>query len=130
MHIELDFQAMTAQLVAEYLHPLIVQSFDMGSYQTLDNGNVLTGWGTFPGITEWTENGTIVLDIQTGPFSDGQRGISPVYLTFQMEWVDMPPRGPPIATDNATKKVYASWNGATEVTPWSLLSISLRSHVL
>ncbi|KAH8694810.1 ASST-domain-containing protein [Ilyonectria robusta] len=127
--VELDYDAMTAQLLGEFRHPQKVSSGSQGSVQALKNGNFLVGWGLNPGFTEHFPNGTVVMDVQRGAFPK-VAGVEPgadmtVYRAWKMNWVGRPQWGPDIAsvsqnnmTTNAT--FYVSWNGNTEVDRWEV----------
>ncbi|KAH7134798.1 ASST-domain-containing protein [Dactylonectria estremocensis] len=67
--VELDYESMTVRLLDEFYHPQKVSSGSEGSVQALKNGNFLVGWGLNPGFTEHLPNGTIVMDVQQGPFA-------------------------------------------------------------
>lgn len=126
LHLELDYEAMTARVLQEYYHPDRINSAAMGGMTTLKNGNVFMGWGYNPSYTEFAPDGSTVLSFS--------RGIAPkhlpdmfAYRAYKGNWVGQPPWPPSIAidrytesTDNAT--VYLSWNGATEVSTWAIVS--------
>lgn len=125
LHLKLDFDRMTARVVAAYPHPLSVQAAAMGGYQTLPgSGNILAGWGMVPSITEHRKDGRNVMDLQLSPFSSiASRGGAWIYRAYQMDWVGKPTWDPALVADEATNKAYVSWNGATEVASWQLVSI-------
>jgi len=89
----------------------------MGSVQHLPNGNVLVGWGTDPAVTEFTADGTAVYEatrVGTGS-----------YRAYRSPWTAQPETLPDLAAvpgNGSTMQVYASWNGATEVTKWRFLT--------
>ncbi|MDQ1582969.1 MAG: hypothetical protein QOF36_1023 [Microbacteriaceae bacterium] len=88
----------------------------MGSFQVLDNGNVLVGWGTDPTVTEFAADGRAVYQADLG-------GIA--YRAYKSGWKASPTTAPDIAVraaDGGNMRVYASWNGATEVARWRILS--------
>jgi hypothetical protein len=87
----------------------------MGSMQLLGNGNVLIGWGTDPAVTEFTAAGKAVYEATLG-------GIS--YRSYRHEWSAQPTTKPDIAAriEGGRMRVYASWNGATDVKSWRVLS--------
>jgi hypothetical protein len=88
----------------------------MGSVQLLGNGNVLVGWGTDPYVTEFTAEGEAVYQARLG-------GIS--YRASKSVWHATPSTVPDIAVvamDATTSRVYASWNGATNVAKWRILA--------
>jgi hypothetical protein len=89
----------------------------MGSVQVLGNGNVLVGWGTDPAVTEFTAAGKAVYEATLG-------GIS--YRSYRHEWTAHPTTVPDIAvrSEGDGMRVYASWNGATQVKTWRFLASS------
>ncbi|KAF7542553.1 hypothetical protein G7Z17_g11480 [Cylindrodendrum hubeiense] len=127
--VELDYDAMTVQLIEEFYHPQQVSSGSEGSVQALRNGNFLVGWGLNPGFTEHLPNGTVVMDVQRGALPN-VAGVEPdvnmtVYRAWKMNWVGRPQWGPDIAsvsqhnmTANAT--IYVSWNGNTDIDRWEV----------
>lgn len=123
LHLRLNFDDpsnYTAEIVHEYYHPMGIAAWAMGGFQKLPNGNVLVGWGTTPAITEYTEDGDIVLDLQVGPWSAAYHNQQPVYRAWTMNWTASPQWLPDIAA--ADGKAYVSWNGATEVDSWDIVS--------
>lgn len=124
LHLRLDYDAMTAEVVREYFHPRSLQSIATGSYAALGSGNVLIGWGSQPAVTEFRGD-AVVMDLQNAPLSPGERwGEIGPYRAFKMDWVGRPTWGPSIAFDGGT--VYLSWNGATEVESWVVVSAAPR----
>lgn len=120
--MRLDYKAMTAEVVREDFHPASLQAFAMGSYVALDSGNTLIGWGTQPAITEFRGD-SVVMDVQTGPLTSRVffgEGNGP-YRAYKMDWVGRPSWGPSIAFQDGA--VYLSWNSATEVESWVVVSL-------
>ncbi|KAH8734145.1 ASST-domain-containing protein [Ilyonectria robusta] len=127
MAVRLNFENMTVSLVAEYAHPQSVQSGSMGSFQALDaegvaNGNLVVGWGSNPGVTEYTQDGKCVMDIQFGAYSPGYKFGHTVssYRAFKGDWIGRPTTDPDLSTNWAAHEIYVSWNGATEVRSWAV----------
>ena len=94
-----------------------------GSLQALSNGNVLIGWGTDPFVDEYDADGAHVLGIEG-------LGVAS-YRAFRNPWTAVPATDPDIAVAPAGSSihVYASWNGATEVRSWRVLSGSDESNL-
>jgi hypothetical protein len=105
---------MTATLVQEYAYDGHLGTA-MGSTQVLTGGNVLVGWGTVPAATEFTAAGDPVWQATLG-------GIS--YRAYRHEWTAHPTTAPAVAakTERGGVRVFASWNGATEVRRWRVLA--------
>lgn len=87
----------------------------MGSLQPLSGGNALVGWGTDPAVTEFTAAGEPVWEAGLG-------GIS--YRAYRHEWTARPVTAPSVAAkkEGDGTRVFASWNGATEVKTWRVLA--------
>ncbi|MGB0097929.1 MAG: arylsulfotransferase family protein [Solirubrobacteraceae bacterium] len=107
----------TARVTAAYRHPSPLVTVAMGSVQPLPNGNVLVGWGSQPHISEFTADGSAVSE---AVLASGQQS----YRAFRLPWKGSPTDVPAIAvhpdetTGNPT--IYASWNGATDITHWQV----------
>jgi hypothetical protein len=100
-----------------YTHqpPLLAQY--TGSVQVLRNRDVLVGWGSEPYLTEFAPDGTVRLDLR---FAAGGGS----YRALRFPWSGRPTTKPAaVAFQNAgSPLLYVSWNGATEVTAWQLLT--------
>jgi Arylsulfotransferase (ASST) len=109
-----------ATLVHEYLHSPPTLASSQGSVQILPDGNVFVGWGSKPYFSEYTPRGTQI-------FSGSFRSPVASYRAYRFAWYGAPLQPPAIAVRPATAgedDVYASWNGATQVASWQLLSSS------
>ena len=112
MIIDIDETAKTATLKQEFTHDRHLGTA-MGNLQTLPNGNILVGWGTDPAVTEFTPSGDPVYEAKLG-------GIS--YRALRHEWTAHPATRPALAVQTAGSnvRIFASWNGATEVSHWRI----------
>ncbi|KAK5173554.1 uncharacterized protein LTR77_002235 [Saxophila tyrrhenica] len=93
-----------------------------GSYQMdVGNGNGFIGYGTVPVVREFGSDGKLLWQGQFGDYSAVM-----CYRGFKMEWHGTPKNWDPIALiENPrihTPRVYASWNGATEITGWAVFA--------
>jgi hypothetical protein len=115
--LELDSAARTVTLAHSYQHPTPLVSAAMGSMQALPNGHLLIGWGTQPYASEFAADGTLVTDAR---MPKGEQS----YRAYRLPWRGAPQEPPAIAATHdagsGAATVYASWNGATEVTRWEL----------
>lgn len=115
--LDVDSAGRTVRLRRAYTHPKPLLAVAMGSVQILPDGRVLVGWGSQPYASEFLANGTIVFD---AAMAAGQQS----YRTLRLPWRGTPTDRPAIAVvrDPATgaRRLFASWNGATEVTHWRL----------
>jgi Arylsulfotransferase (ASST) len=114
--LDVDERAMKATLLRQYTHPGIL-SGSQGSMQLLPNGNVFVGWGEVPRVSEFHHSGHIVFDAVLGKKYES-------YRAFRLPWTGRPADAPAIALTGAGRNTtaYASWNGATEVHAWQLLT--------
>jgi hypothetical protein len=115
MVLRLDEKNMRAKLVHTYVHDPPILAVDQANMQLLPNGHFLIGWGHEPYITEFGRDGSTLFDARFGK----PNGIDS-YRAYRFHWVGKP-RNPPVVAV-AGKKVYVSWNGATEVRKWQLLA--------
>jgi hypothetical protein len=126
--LEMDAYTMTARVLHQYTHPQGIDSRVMGSMQILGSDNILLGFGANPGIAEYTLDGIPVLDIQRGSIGVGEVVDMRVYRVSKHNWTGMPTWPPSIAVDASTRTtrdatVYVSWNGATEIASWVVVSL-------
>ncbi|KAH7162125.1 ASST-domain-containing protein [Dactylonectria estremocensis] len=126
LHLEIDTEGMTARIVQQYFHPERINSGAMGGLHSLDNGNVIIGWGYNPGYVEYTPDGKPVMDIQRGKLGEGFQADLFAYRVSKHDWTGRPRWLPSAAidaphrtTENAT--VYLSWNGATDIASWVVI---------
>ncbi|HEU5278041.1 MAG TPA: arylsulfotransferase family protein [Gaiellaceae bacterium] len=112
--LRLNTKRMRATVVRNFVHRPPIVAVDQGNMQHLPNGNYLVGWGHEPRFTEFGPRGTIVFDGRFG------RGRVDSYRAYRLPWRGRPVRPPAVAV--AGRMLYASWNGATEVRRWQLLT--------
>jgi hypothetical protein len=117
--LSLDTQKMQASVRRQYVHPhrrLLATA--MGSTQVLPDGRVVVGWGTEPYFSEFSPDGTLLVDGQI-------TADSPSYRVFRSGWSGDPEARPTVAARHHHRgdaTVYASWNGATDVHAWKVLA--------
>jgi hypothetical protein len=116
--VKLDLKRRTATLVSQLVRapgPLITGS--QGNVQPLAGGGWMIGWGGLPNFTEFNARGQAIYDAQLprGEFS---------YRVYRQPWNGQPITPPAISARRVgpTTTVYASWNGATGVASWQLLT--------
>ncbi len=107
----------TDTLVAQFAHPTALSSGSQGDIQQLANGDMFIGWGAEPYFSEFSASGALLFD-------GHMHGSYESYRTYRFPWVGTPNTAPAIAAVPADAKVtvYASWNGATQVTSWRVLA--------
>jgi Arylsulfotransferase (ASST) len=90
------------------------RTFSQGSVQELDNRDFFVGWGgDQPWISEFSNDGQLVYDAHLVPKS------LDTYRAYRLRWTGHPEYPPSIAASGT--KVYASWNGATNVHRWQVI---------
>ncbi|OBW67174.1 MAG: Uncharacterized protein AUREO_027510 [Aureobasidium pullulans] len=123
MLIHLDMHNMTATLKHKYIHPDKILSVSQGSVQVIPSTkNILIGFGNSPAFVEYTHTGTVLCSAQFAPkfaFELVDFGLVKSYRVFKHDsWVGKPDTVPDVKVEG--RKVYVSWNGATEVRGWRL----------
>jgi hypothetical protein len=128
--VKLDLKSKTATLVAQLVHApagLITES--QGNAQPLPGGRWMVGWGGIPNFTEFNAAGEVIFDAQLPaavPFGEFS------YRVYREAWSGQPTGSrPAIAARRSAgaTAVYASWNGATNVVSWQLLTGSSANHL-
>ena len=117
LELNLNLKAMTATVAAQRQHsPALLADFE-GNVQQLPNFDDFIGWGQQPYFTEYDSRGRLVLD---GRFV----GTTSSYRAYEFPWSGTPAELPAVAASTAgrTTTVDASWNGATGVSGWRVLS--------
>jgi EmrB/QacA subfamily drug resistance transporter len=115
--LKLDVAHHKATLGGQYSHGQDFDSEYMGSVEPLAGGNEFVGWGSEPYFSEFSADGTMLLDAKL-PHPD----IS--YRVYLEPWTGEPLTPPKGAARTRAGKVsvYASWNGDTAVTSWRVLA--------
>src|SRR3984957_2493099 len=107
----------TDTLVGEYEHPTPLSAGSQGSLQALEDGNMFIGWGAEPYFSEYPASGSLVFDARLPTKAES-------YRAYRFQWSGYPTGAPAIAAaaEASATNVYASWNGATTITSWQVLS--------
>jgi outer membrane protein assembly factor BamB len=118
VRIRLDLKHMTASLVKQYNHPPPIAAAFEGGEQLLPGGETFVGWGQQPYFTEFNAAGKADFDAHfTVPTSS--------YRAYRFPWSAQPPTTPAMAAapgSDGTAHLWASWNGATDVSAWRVLA--------
>jgi hypothetical protein len=107
----------SVELVGRYVHTPPILTGSQGNDQVLADGNSFVGWGEEPYLTEFNPSGQILFDAHFP--SPGQS-----YRAYRFAWSGQPAAAPSAgvtASSGETATVYASWNGATDVSEWRVL---------
>jgi hypothetical protein len=116
--VEVDEDAMKATLVGEYVRPQKTLSDTQGNVQVLPSGHVFVGWGSEPYFSEFSRDGELLFDASFPPEVES-------YRAFRCPWKGEPQTRPAIVAERGEGddvEIYVSWNGATEVAAWRVLS--------
>ncbi|PRA04698.1 ArsR family transcriptional regulator [Arthrobacter sp. MYb229] len=122
LRLSLDERAMTASVVTEYAPPQERAAGSMANAQELANGNMLIGWGSQSYFSEYNHDGELLYDICHGDacYPEGFSGGGTSYRAYKAAWHGQPSTDPQLTLRDRT--AYVSWNGATEVAQWRLLT--------
>jgi hypothetical protein len=114
----IDAKGRTATLVRAFSQPQKKGSTTQGSIQPLADGHYVLGWGGgIPQVSEFSSGGTLLFDARLV-------GRAESYRAYRVEWTGRPVRPPDLAVATADGKptAYMSWNGATDVAEWRVLT--------
>jgi Arylsulfotransferase (ASST) len=113
IYLHLSLETKRAQLVGVVVHRPPLVAINQGNAQALPGGHLFIGWGHSPFVTEYDAHGRVVIDLRlAGPLNS--------YRAFRYQWVGRPTGRPSGAVYRG--RIYASWNGATEIARWQLLA--------
>ena len=117
LRLAVDATARTATLTTAFTHPARLLAQSQGNFQRLADGGGIVGWGSEPYFSHFDAQGDLVRD---GRMPTNMES----YRAFRSPWSAAPSGVPDIATEGTTAAaaVYVSWNGATEVKVWQVLS--------
>lgn len=118
LSLGLDMRHRAAHVLHQYTHPKHLLTGSQGNTQILPGGDAFVGWGGLPYFSEFSQSGRLLFDAHF-------HGPDESYRAFSQQWTGNPATAPSIAAKAAggnTETVYASWNGATEVATWQVLS--------
>lgn len=125
LRLDVDEKKKRAEVVTEYPAPDDRSSGSQGNFQELPNGNVVLGWGSEPFVSEFSKDGKLLADLT---FTGGSN-----YRAYRFDW-HAQPTAPPTATTSQPQpdstRVHMSWNGATEVASWRVLSGDDEDHLV
>jgi arylsulfotransferase ASST len=121
--LKVDEKTKRATLLRSYKHPKRLLAPFEGNAQFLPNGNVFVGWGAIPIFSEFARDGRVLFDVSFGKGKariKGPNEDADTYRAFRFVWHGHPTDRPAVAAAGTT--LHASWNGATELAKWQLLS--------
>jgi hypothetical protein len=118
LFLRVDSKRRKVTLLHAYSSPRHLLSGSQGNMQVLPDGHVFVGWGAEPWFTEFAAGGEVVFD---GHFIKGADS----YRAYRFEWHGRPTERPTVVarkSGSGRVTVYASWNGATDVSRWQILA--------
>src|SRR5262249_57930729 len=115
----IDERRRTVRLTKSYTHPNPLLASSMGNVQLLPSGHAVVGWGAQPFVSLFSPEANLIADLRMVAGQLSYRGL-------RLRWSATPASRPAIAVrrQRATglAKLYASWNGATDVAHWQVLA--------
>ena len=117
--LKLDEGKRVASVVKAFVHPQKISAPFEGNLQLLGDGGALVGWGGVPKVTEFTASGQVRYELKL-PYGD-------TYRAYRLPWRGRPGGRPAIALDG--DRVYASWNGQTDIAFWEVLAGPDADHL-
>jgi hypothetical protein len=118
LRLSINYSTHRLSLVHAYTHNPGLLASSQGSVQVLSDGNTFVGWGAEPYMTEfWKRTGQQRFNLHYSPPMES-------YRAYRFNWWGQPLTPPNIATAATSQgtRVYASWNGATDVASWRVLA--------
>jgi hypothetical protein len=123
--LEVDKQTNTERVVQEFDHSPQLQAASQGNVQLQPDGGWFIGWGQEPYFSEFNASGEVVYDAHMWAEEkvEYKQRETESYRTYKFAWKATPHTPPSIAAESKAGDVdvWASWNGATEVSSWRLL---------
>jgi hypothetical protein len=118
VRVAIDPKTRRVKLIAQYQHaPQLASNFE-GNLQPLAHGDVFMGWGQQPDFSQDAADGA---QIFSAYFPSG----TSTYRAYRFSWRGQPSTPPALAVDRGPGDLvtfYASWNGATDVAAWRVLT--------
>jgi len=114
----IDAKTHRATLLHAFSQPRKKGTTTQGSIQLLPDGHYVVGWGGgIPEVSEFTPGGTLLYDASLDARVQS-------YRAFRLPWTGRPTAPPDVAVGAGSGRptVYVSWNGATGVADWQLLT--------
>ena len=116
--LRLDRRAKRATLVRAADHPDRLFAGTQGNASVLPNGDLFVDWGSRGVVSEIDPSNRLVFDAKLGTGWNS-------YRAYRADWIGAPLSRPKLAarvSGTGATRVYASWNGATEVASWRVFA--------
>lgn len=123
--LSLNVSTGVVSLVRRFTHSPALLAGSQGNADLLRNGNMMVGWGSGGGFSEYASNGREILD---GRFPLGIVS----YRSYRYPWTGTPAKPPALAVvpgADGSVRLYASWDGATGVRSWEVLGGPTRRRL-
>ncbi|MGC1185678.1 MAG: arylsulfotransferase family protein, partial [Candidatus Dormiibacterota bacterium] len=124
LELHLNLRRHTASLVWARQIPGFLLVLNQGNVQLLADGDVVAGWGAGTYTTEYSKGGKLL-------FKAHFAGLTNSYRAYRDPWSAQPAAPPTLAVGSSsggTLRVYASWNGSTDVSRWRVVGGASRTH--
>jgi hypothetical protein len=117
LELVLNFKTHTARLFKQWKHSPALSALFEGNDEQLPDLDEMVGWGQQPYFTEFDQRGRTVLD---GRFVSNTAS----YRAFRFLWTGTPATPPDVAAASSGSQTtwYVSWNGATAVSSWRVMT--------
>lgn len=116
--LDVDPAAKTASLLAEFTHTPAITAESEGNVQLLPDGDWFVGWGQEPYFSEYSPQGTLLLDAHMPRYVRSYRDV-------RYPWWALPNSSPSfvyVREAAGAGSVAVSWNGATGISAWQVLA--------
>jgi hypothetical protein len=110
--LKIDETERVASILKTFVHPTKISAPYEGNLQLLAGGGAFVGWGGVRKVTEFSPDGNVRFELKL-PYGDTYRG-------YRLPWAGRPGGRPAVAV--VGDRVYASWNGKTDVASWEVLA--------
>lgn len=117
LELKISTATRTASVDRAYAPPTKLLATALGSTQVLSDGDVFVSWGTTPYATQYSPSGRVVFDERLPQGDD-------TYRVYRDSWSATPTSSPSAMLQTSPTGVdgEVSWNGATAVSRWWVLS--------
>jgi Arylsulfotransferase (ASST) len=123
IHERIDWHTRSVSLIGRYVRAPPLLTGSQGNDQVLPvagggGGGSFVGWGEQPYFTEFSSSGQTLFEAHI-PYPGSS------YRAYTYPWTGTPAAAPALAVTPSSGEatmVYASWNGATEVSSWRVLA--------
>jgi hypothetical protein len=117
--LKLDIPARRATVVKTFVHPQKISSPFEGDIELLADGGAFVGWGGVRRVTEFTADAKVRFELKL-PYGD-------TYRAYRLPWPGRPAGKPAVAVGG--NRVYASWNGRSDIAMWEVLAGPDKDHL-